>query len=164
MNLHLDPRLELWLRNLKVVFLVLLTAWALAVNLTETFFGKPPQSSVQSEVSFIVNNLMLTYGEKMSVKYGHYYDAMRLVVDNTAADAKILLPAVMDRGGMTTYFLYPRKWEAYSDPFTWGNNPAGTFALIEGALSSKASAEVVQTSRVVNVGENMILIVLAGSE
>jgi len=71
MSLHFPPRFESWLRNLKYVFLMFWITWALAVNLTEAFFGNPPQSSVQSELNFIVSNPALTYAEKMSIRYGH---------------------------------------------------------------------------------------------
>lgn len=83
--------------------------WALYANLR----GLWP--IVHNEISFIVGNPVLSYDEKMSARWGLYYDYMVFVRENTPPDAFIMTPpqtwpwlSVGNRL-LDHYFLYPRR-------------------------------------------------------
>lgn len=94
-----------------VVRAVVLAAigWALYANLRSLW------PIVRNEIRFFVKNPVLSYDEKMSAKWGLYYDYMVFVRENTPPDAVIMTPPQtwpwLSVGNklLNYYFLYPRR-------------------------------------------------------
>ncbi len=67
------------------------------------------------DLIFVGRNLSLSYDQKMSVKWGSFYEFMCFICDNTSPTATIVIPPqgsewpALRNWALVNYFLHPRK-------------------------------------------------------
>ena len=108
--MNLNPPKYLLIKRIRyLVIVVVLILYVTSANLVET-----GQFAI-SKLHFILKNPILSYHEKMSLKWGTEYDLLRFVKDNTSPTAVIVAPFrvrpwnILANGQLFPYFLYPRK-------------------------------------------------------
>ncbi len=140
---------------------LLLILTACVINLFVSLIGTPKNISVFSETRDIVARLNASYDEKMMLRLGRYYELMNFVVDHTDSEAQVLIPSVLDRGGMTIYLLYPRRWSTYDGELAITECEVNMYILIDTSLPQLEFAASVRVVSSVTSIQGDIKLVLA---
>ncbi len=114
-----------------------------------------------SETRDIVVRLNASYNEKMLLRLGRYYELMNFVVDHTDSEAQVLIPSALDRGGMTTYLLYPRRWSVYDGELVIAECEVKSYVLIDTSLQQPvfaASVRVVSSAASTRCDIELVLV------
>ena len=118
-----------------------------------------------SETRDIIARLNASYDEKMLLRLGRYYELMNFVVDHTESEAQVLIPSALDRGGMTTYLLYPRRWSTYEGELVIAECEVNSYVLIDTSLQQPIFAASVRVaSSVASIRGDIELVLAAQNE